>query len=235
VSFALVQSGDELGIRLGTSLTGQLGSDLFSLGRLTTSEPTHVIVSYHPGRLTGYLNGKKVLDTDAVQGDLGTWSELDLLQFGMGHGSVSEWDGTIEGVALYSRFMEAGEAAANARAYLGLIAEREPVERIELRGELVGRSHVPTLKEIVPYREALVMYEYEVLEVLGGELGDEIVRVAQWAILDGSPQSILERKAGENDRLALEPLGLNPQVQNIYLSDTLELRLDLPVYLDVDP
>jgi hypothetical protein len=109
------------------------------------------------------------------------------------------------------------------------------VERIELRGKLVGRSHVPTLKEIVPYREALVMYEYEVLEVLGGELGDETVRVAHWAALDGSLEPIVERKVGERDRLALEPLDHNPQVQNIYLSDTLELRLDVPVYLDVDP
>ena len=235
VSFALAQSGDELGIRLGTSLTGPLGSELFSLGRVSTSEPTHVIVSYHPGRLTGYLNGERILDTDSVQGDLSSWSELDLLQFGMGHGSVSEWDGTIEGAALYSRFMEAGEAAANARAYLDLIAEREPVERIELRGKLVGRSHLPTLKEIVPYREALVMYEYEVLEVLAGELGDETVRVAHWAILDGRLQPIVEREVGEKDRLALEPLDRNPQVESTYLSDTLELRLDVPVYLDVDP
>ncbi len=235
VSFILAQSGDELAIRLGTSLTGPLGSELFSLGRLASSEPTHVIVSYQPGRLTGYLNGKRVLDSDAVQGDLSSWSELDLLQFGMGHGSVSEWDGTIEGVALYSRFMEAGEAATNARAYLELIAEREPVERVELRGKLVGRSHVPTLKEIVPYREALVVYEYEVLEVLGGELGDETVRVAHWAILGGSPQSIVERELGARDRLALEPFDYNPQAQNTYLSDTLELRLDVPVYLDLDP
>jgi hypothetical protein len=235
VSFALVQSGDELGIRLGTSLTGPLGSELFSLGRLSTSEPTHVIVSYRPGRLAGYVNGKRILDSDAVQGDLSSWSEIDLLQFGMGHGSVSDWDGTIEGVALYSRFMEAGEAAANARAYLDLIAEREPVERIELRGKLVGRSHVPTLKEIVPYREALVMYEYEVLDVLGGELGDETVRVAHWAIFDGRPQPIVEREVGEKNRLALEPFDRNPQGENTYLSDTLELRLDVPVYLDVDP
>jgi hypothetical protein len=235
LSFALAQSGDELGVRLGTSLTGPSGSELFSLGRLSTSEPTHVVVSYRPGRLAGYLNGRRVLDTDAVQGDLTSWSELDLLQFGMGHGPVSEWDGTIEGVALYSRFMEAGEAAANARAYLELIAEREPVEQIQLRGKLVERSHVPTLKEIVPYREALVMYEYEVLEVLGGELGDETVRVAHWAILDGELEPIAEREAGEEDRLVLEPLDRNPQVENSYLSDTMELRLELPVYLDVDP
>ena len=63
VSFALAQSGDELVFRLGTSLTGPPGSELFSLGRLSTSEPTHVIVSYRPGRLAGYVNGKRVLDT----------------------------------------------------------------------------------------------------------------------------------------------------------------------------
>ena len=234
-SFALSQRGDELVFRLRTSMTGPRGSEPISLGRLSTNEPTHVIVSYRPGRLTGYLNGERTLDSDVVQGDLSTWSEHGLLQFGMAHGSSSDWDGTIEGVALYSRFMEAGEAAANARAYLGLIAEREPVEQIELRGKLVGRSHVPTLKEIVPYREALVMFEYEVLEVLGGELGDERVRVAHWAILAGKLQSIARRELGEKDRLTFEPFESNPQVENTYLSDTLELRLDLPVYLDVDP
>jgi hypothetical protein len=131
--------------------------------------------------------------------------------------------------------MEAGEAAANARAYLELMAEREPVEQIELRAKLLARSHVPTLDEIVPYREALVMYEYRVLEVVGGELGDETVRVAHWAMLSGRQLPIVEQDVGEEDRLTLEPFDRNPQVENTYLSDTLELRLDLPVYLDVDP
>jgi hypothetical protein len=71
--------------------------------------------------------------------------------------------------------------------------------------------------------------------VLGGELGDETVRVAHWAILDGELRSIVEREVGEEDRLVLEPLDRNPQVENSYLSDTMELRLELPVYLDVDP
>ncbi len=235
VSFALGQLGGELVTQLGTSLTGPSPSEPISLGRLSGSESNHVIVSYRPGRLVGYLNGEKTLDTDAVKGDLSSWSEEDLLQFGMGHGPWSGWDGTIQGVAIYARFMEAAEAAANARAYLELIADREPLEEVRLRGRLVARSHVPTLKEIVPYREALVIYEYEVLEVLGGELGEEIVRVAHWAILDGERQSIVERKVGEEDRLALEPLDSNPQVENTYRSDSLELRLDIPVFLDVAP
>jgi hypothetical protein len=235
LSFALAQRGDELVFRLGTSLTGPRGSEPLSLGRVSTSEPTHVIVSYRPGRLHGYVNGERVLDTGAVSGDLGSWSTDDRLQFGMGYDSGSDWNGSIEGVALYTRFMGPAEAAANARAYLELIAEREPVEQVEVRVKLVGRSHVPTLKEIVPYREALVMYEYEVLEVLAGELGDEIVRVAHWAILDGRPQSTVEHEVGEEDRLTLEPFDDNPQVENTYLSDTLELALEVPVYLDVDP
>jgi len=235
VGFALAQRGDELVFRLGTFLTGAAGSEPLSLGRISASEPNHVVVSYRPGRLVGFVNGETVLDTDAVRGDLSSWSRDQELQFGRLHGGEADWDGSIEGVALYSRFMGAKEAAANARAYLQLIAEREPVERVEVRGKLVGRSHVPTLKEIVPYREALVMYEYEVLEVLSGELGDQTIRVAHWGLLAGRSQSTMEHEVGEEDRLMLEPFEENPQVANSYLSDTLPLRLELPVYLDVDP
>jgi hypothetical protein len=235
VAFSLAQRGDELVFRVRTSLTDPQGCEPVSLGRVAIDEPTHVIVSYRPGRLVGHVNGKTVLDTDAVQGNLGDWSDRDLLQFGSGHGDESNWDGSLEGVALYSRFIEAREAAANARAYLELIAEREPVEQIELRAKLLARSHVPTLEEIVPYREALVMYEYEVLEGLAGEVSDETIRVAHWAILAGKLQSAAEREPGEEKRLTLEPFESNPQVANLYLSDTLELDPDLPVYLDVDP
>jgi hypothetical protein len=235
VSFSLAQRGDELVFLLRTSVAGPPDYQPVALGRIGAGEPTHVVVSYRPGQLVAYLNGERVLESDAVQGDLGSWSERDLLLFGKGHGSDSNWDGTIEGVALYGRFMEAAEAGANARAYLELLAEREPLERVELRAKLVERSHVPTLKEIVPYREALVMYEYRVLEVLAGELGDETVRVAQWAILGGRLEPAAEREVGEEDRLTLEPFDRNPQVANTYLSDTLELALDVPVFLDVDP
>jgi hypothetical protein len=233
VSFSLAQRGDELVFRLRTSLTGPGGCEPASLGRVATDEPTHVIVSYHPGRLVGYVNGKMVLDTDAVQGGLGNWSDGDLLQFGSGHGDESNWDGGIEGVAIYSRFIEAREAAANARAYLERIGDREPIERIEVRAKLAARSHVPTLEEIVPYREALVMYEYEVLEVLEGEVSDETIRVARWAILASC--SRWRSTSREEERLTLEPFESNPQVANLYLSDTLELDPELPVYLDVDP
>ena len=99
----------------------------------------------------------------------------------------------------------------------------------------MARSHVPTLDEIVPYREALVMYEYEALEVVGGELGEEIVRVAHWAMLSGRELPAVEHDVGNEYRLTLESFADNPQVENTYLSDTLELDLELPVYLDVDP
>ena len=54
-------------------------------------------------------------------------------------------------------------------------------------------------------------------------------------MLSGRQLPIVEYDVGEEVRLTLEPFDRNPQVENIYLSDTLELGLDLPVYLDVDP
>ena len=71
--------------------------------------------------------------------------------------------------------------------------------------------------------------------MLGGELGEDTVRVVHWAILDGRLQPTAEREVGEEGRLALESFARNPQVENTYLSDTLELDLDVPVFLDVDP
>ena len=64
-----------------------------------------------------------------------------------------------------------------------------------------GTPLLNDFKEIVPYRSALAMFEYEVLEVLAGELGDERIRIARWAILNGGRQSAVKHEMGEEDRL----------------------------------
>jgi hypothetical protein len=204
-----------------------------SFGQLDAGQPAHLLVSYRPGRLVAYQDGRKVLDTDAVQGDLSAWRDSARLAFGANPGGGRDFQGTIEGVTLYHRFFDSEEAAAHANAYLHLLADREPVPRLKLRARLLATSILPTPEQIVPYREGLVLNEYEVPKKRRAQLGFERVRVAHWAILDGLAQPVPTRAGGPPVSLELEPFERHARLESSYLSDTLEPDLDVPLYLDV--
>jgi hypothetical protein len=228
--FYLSHEGDRLRVRLLTDTDPTVG-----VAHLESEDPLHLVVSYRDGRLVSFRNGSKVLDTDRVRGDLSRWSEARNLVFGDVSDGGQDWRGKLEGLAFYSRSMDAEEASANAQAYLERIAERESVPRVRVRARLVHRSDLPTLEQIVPYREALVLYEYEVIEVIEGELGAERLRVAHWAILDGNTQGVGSRRPGSTHELMVEPLDRNQQVASLYLSDTLDLDAEAALFLDVSP
>jgi hypothetical protein len=91
------------------------------------------------------------------------------------------------------------------------------------------------LAEISPYREALVVFEYEVEASPEGELQPGKIRVAHWAILDGKTLPITRAAEGQVLRLAVEPFDANPQLESLYLADTLTDAGGLPLYYAVDP
>jgi hypothetical protein len=233
-NFALVQEGDGLALYLRTSSTPDAGARL-PLLRLPSTGPHHVVVAYRPGHLAAYLDGERVMRSGDVRGDLDTWIGDADLSFGWERRGPLDWHGTLEGIAIYDRFVRGGEAEANAEAYFERIAEREPVDRTELRAVRRAASAAPTLQEIVPYRDGLVVHEYEVLDVLSGELGEPVVRVVHWALLNGARLPVADAAPGGREQLVLERLQDNPQVQAIYLADDLELDPDVPVFLDVNP
>ena len=110
-NFTLGQEGEWLLLRLRTPETGDNGMNPETrLCRIAGGETYHVVVSYSPGRLVGYVNGKRVCDTDAVQGDLRTWTDMHLL-FGDEWKDPRPWAGRLEGVAIHSRVIGADEAA----------------------------------------------------------------------------------------------------------------------------
>ncbi|MHC4505059.1 MAG: family 16 glycoside hydrolase, partial [Planctomycetota bacterium] len=114
-NFTLGQSGGKLGLRLRTPLTGVNGSKPEStLCDLPKAGPCHVIVSYSPGRLVCYLNGRKVLETDKVQGDFSNWEPMHFL-LGDEWKDSRDWAGTLRGIAIYNRFMSEAEAASSFR------------------------------------------------------------------------------------------------------------------------
>jgi hypothetical protein len=234
-NFTLGQAGDTLVFRLRTPATGANGSNPeTALCKIPAGRYTHVVVTYSPGRLVCYRDGVKTLDTDRIKGDLANWEPHHLI-FGDEWRDNRDWRGVIEGVAIYRRVLDAAEARANYEAYQRVLEGREAVPELDARAKLLARSDVPSLSQIQPYREALVVYEYDVENVMSGQAVDGRIRVAHWAILDGETLAVARWDEGQSLRLHLEPFANNPQLETFYMSDTLEPDFDVPLYYAVTP
>ena len=198
-NFTLGQTRDKLILRLRTSQTGLNGvNPEVELCSVQANRTYHVAVTYSGGHLLCYVDGAKVLDSPAVQGDFSNWSPHHLL-FGDEWNGQRNWSGTLEGVAVFSRAERGG---SETRAP-GLPAHSRPptVAHLVVDVELVKLSKVPTMQEISPYREALVVGEYRVKQVVEGELKTQTVRVAHWALLDGAVRTPATRKPGWSGRI----------------------------------
>ena len=233
-NFTLGQDGDKLIMRLRTPSTGDNGvNPELELCTITPGKPTHIVVTYTPGKLTCYRDGKEALTTDRVQGDFSNWSNQHLL-CGNEWTNDRPWAGTLEGIAIFSRALTAKEVGADYQQYRAKMLARKPVPRLDVEARLVAVSKVPTLKEIQPYRTALVTCEYDVMKVNGGTYTGKRIRVAEWALLDGEAMPAAQAKAGSTVRLLLEPFQANPQLQSIYLADTLPENWSLKPYFRVN-
>jgi len=87
-----------------------------TIGTIRPGQPQHVIVTYKPGRLVGYVDGQKVLDTDAVQGDLSNWAMDHTLLLGNEATYDRPWTGTIKSIAIFNRFMSEPEVAERVKS-----------------------------------------------------------------------------------------------------------------------
>ena len=75
------------------------------------ASPLHVVVTYRPGRLTGYVDGKEVYRGESVQGDFSNWSPQHLL-FGDEFDGQRDWAGD----ARRRRPLQPGPGARGSRA-----------------------------------------------------------------------------------------------------------------------
>lgn len=229
-NFTVGQQQDNLIFRLRTPETGDNGSSPETVVcKLTAGKPIHVIISYRSGELIGYVNGKQVMKTDAVKGDFSNWTAQHLLVGDEWQGQ-RVWQGKLEGIAIYNRIFNEVEARKNYESYVALHPYKY-ITPLRVSAKLTRASHVPTLSEINPYREALVVNEYEVQQVLQGKCKARKIRVAQWAILGGD-ELVNTYKTGDVFNLRLEPMDQNPQVDSIYASDSLEPDPGAVIYFD---
>lgn len=70
----------------------------------------------------------------------------------------------------------------------------------------------PTLQAIAPYRQALVVYAYEVEKVHSGTAPSKRILVQHWALRDGRTV-VPTTRLGETVRLALNPAESHPELQ----------------------
>jgi hypothetical protein len=235
--FTIGQLGDQLIVRIRTPQTGLNGVAGIDPGlpvcRLKSDAVNHVLISYRPGKLACYLDGRLVFEGEQIQGDFRDWSAQHLL-FGDEYGGERNWAGTLEGVAIYNRFIGPEEAARNAAQYEHLRRSRRMTPQLRVRAELLEKSRLPTVEDVQPHRCALVVCRYRVQAVLRGAapLQNELF-VAEWALLDGQPQPIVTASIGSAADLLLEPLDRNPQLQRCFSSDDFHPESGIPRYFEV--
>lgn len=224
----LFQDGESLSVRF--RLTGrEADQPVVRITRATPGQAIHVVVTYEPGRLAAYVNGEKVVESEFVRGNLSRWN-VEKILFGANREDRAGWLGTIEGVAMYARVLPADEVREQSRRYRLATAVRPRVEPLIVRAKLLAASRPPTLQEISPYREALAVYEYAVEGIEQGSYKKPRIRVAHWVLLDAQPQPAHSMQAGASVRLVLEPFAANPQVQSVYMADTLPENFDLELF-----
>ena len=95
-------------------------------------------------------------------------------------------------------------------------------------------SRVPSLREISPYRAALIVCEWTVDEPLAGEQPGARLRVAHWALRDGQRQPIASLAPGSTARLDARPLA-GVETEGYPLFDTLPAAPASPVHYADSP
>ena len=87
--------------------------------------------------------------------------------------------------------------------------------------------------DIAPYRNGLLILEYEVIDIIEGHYNESTLLAAHWIIRDALAIEGSERQINTIMRLSLEPYAAHPELEGervIMDSD----RYDLPIFYDVD-
>ena len=102
-NFTIGQEEDRLILRLRTPRTGNNGTNPeVVISRLQAGKRYHVVVTFQPGRLHCYLDGKLVVNRDDIRGGFQNWSEQHLM-FGDEWDRNRDWAGGIERIAIFNR------------------------------------------------------------------------------------------------------------------------------------
>lgn len=235
-NFTLGQSGDTLVLRLRTPATGSNGAHPeVPLCRIEAGKPLHLVVTYRPDELCAYVNGRSQTLKERVTGDFSNWSAQHLL---FGHEATRDrnWDGDLQGVALYARFVSAAEAAHRYALQKPRIAAWKPAARFEATGTLISASPLPVdiPAYLGEYSRALRSCVYTSDRDFDDVARGERFIVRHWSILDRKLVPYPTR-VGQPRPLLLERTDDHPEISSERLLEDLdEEDMLLPTYLAIE-
>jgi hypothetical protein len=233
-NFALGQLGDRLVARVLTPTTGpDADRPQVDLGPIPRRRPSHVVVTYLPGHLAAYVDGELRVETGELQGGLNRWRGYPLT-FGDDARGGADWRGSLEAVALFDRALSPEEVRESFLRARQRLSGRADPPRLRVAGRLSAVSTPPTLRQISPYREGLMIHELAVERVLEGSYEGERLRVARWAIQDGQVLPATRARPGERVTLTVEPFAANPQLEPLFVADTLGEDWELALFYEVE-
>ena len=153
--------------------------------------------------------------------------------FGNEVGGNRPWEGFLDSVSIYSRFVGPDEAASKFNLAKARIAARPRIDRKIVKAEMLQKAESPPPEAISPYRRALVINRYKVKEANDAELVNRTVQVAEWALLDAKiPSTYASAKPGEILKLDLEPYEAHPQLESERIASDVP-SLDEELYYSV--
>lgn len=223
---------------LGTEDNGPAGNDReIEICQLKAHEFHHVVVGYRPGTtgdgtLGVMVDGEDLYVRARLRGGFQHWIPRDL-RFGAAPDGSSAWRGEIEGVAIYDRVLTDAEALEHYASAQVLLGRRGTAPEWLVKARLVEASRIPSLREIQPYRNALMKHRYELLGVEQGDLpsGRELV-VAHWCWLGGEAMPAQGYRVGEEVSLRLHKLDAHGEIKGLVTRDDLTSGFDAPEFFD---
>ncbi len=224
------QENNILILDFSTSITNKITIPLVAV---TGGEIAHIVISYKSGALKSYKNGKITVDKQ-ITGDLSGWTNQPLT-FGNCADLKHPWVGKLNGIAIYAKNIDDSTIQTAYTAYLKKIKNRKAIPYTIVQAKLLKCSEIQSPKAILPYTQALAMYEYAVEKIIAGKYVGSKIRVAHWVILD--KQLLAQSKVDINKsyRLVLEPFDDNPELDAALMNDTLPFDIEAAQYFDILP
>jgi hypothetical protein len=134
-------------------------------------------------------------------------------------GSLGEMANTLEKMRKeYPNTKALARAEALARKYDLPGSVNVEKERLAVMATITKVSHVPSLTEIAPYKDALTYVRMRVDKIDTGTYPGRDILVVDFVIKDKKITPVAEWKPGQKKRLELERLDMHPEIGTVYAS-----------------